>query len=173
MKFAVGSRNSVKIKAVENAVKRFWEDAEVIGLEVEHGTNSQPRSDEEAISGATKRARLVIEKSKADFGFGLEGSVSDTDHGMFVVSWVVAVDKDGTLGIGCGGSLLLPEKIAKEIRKGKELGKVMDDFIGKENTKHNEGTVGILTKNAITRTEKFEHGVIYALARFVNPEYYK
>ncbi len=38
MKFAVGSKNPVKITAVDSAVKKVWSDADVIGIEVDHGT---------------------------------------------------------------------------------------------------------------------------------------
>lgn len=173
MKISVGSKNPIKISAVENAVKKIWPGAEVVSAEVNHGTSEQPMSDEEAIQGAANRAKLSLEKFSADIGIGLEGCVNDTKHGMFLSGWVAAIDKNGEIGIGGGGGLLLPEKIASEIRKGKELGPVMDKFIGGHNTKQKQGTVGILTNNLIPRTEAFEKSVIYALAKFINPHYYK
>ena len=173
MKIAVGSKNPVKIKAVENAAKRFWPDAEVIGMEVNHGTSAQPTSDEEAIEGATKRAKMSLQQADADLGFGLEGNTVDTKHGMLLSGWVAVANKQGELGISCCGSLLLPEKIAAEVRNGKELGPASDAFHGTDNIKQKEGTVGILTKGAVTRTKAFEHGAVYALAKFLNPEYYK
>ncbi len=172
MKFAVGSKNPVKIAAVSNAVKLFWPDAEVIGIEVDHGTSVQPVCDDEAIKGATSRAELSLKAANADFGVGLEGNTHDSAHGMFMAGWTVVVDKSGKKGISGCGRLLLPEAIAKEIRKGRELGPVMDEFIGGHNTKQKEGSVGVLTKGAVNRTAAFEFGVIYALAKFLNPKYY-
>lgn len=173
MKVAVGSKNPVKIAAVENVVKKVWPDATVIGVEVNHGTNIQPSSSEEAISGATKRAELALKQAGADIGFGLEGNTDDFGHGMFLDGWVVVVDKNGKKGISNCGCLMLPEKIAAEVRKGKELGPVTDAFLGTHNIKQKEGTVGILTKGMVTRTKAFEHGVTYALAPFLNPHYYE
>ncbi|MBI4359165.1 MAG: inosine/xanthosine triphosphatase [Candidatus Nealsonbacteria bacterium] len=173
MKISVGSKNPVKIAAVENSVQKIWPGAEVIGIEVDSGVSNQPRSNEEAIQGATNRARLSRQQAGADLGIGLEGCVSDSKFGMFVSGWVVAIDKKGEIGIGGGGGLLLPEKVASEIRKGKELGPVMDGFIGGHNTKQKQGTVGVLTNNLIPRTDAFEKSVIFALARFINPHFYK
>ena len=173
MKISIGSKNPVKIKAVENVVKKIWLGAEVVGVEVEHGAGMQPNSDEEAIKGAMNRAQLSLKQTNADYGFGLEGNTLETDHGMMLQGWVVVVDKKGEKGIASCGSLLLPEKIAIEVRKGKELGPVTDVLFGHDNIKQKEGTVGMLTNNMVTRTEAFEKGVIYALARFLNPHYYK
>ncbi len=173
MKIAVGSKNPVKIASVTNVVKKIWPDAEVVGVEVDHGTSIQPNSTEEGIIGATKRAEMALKEADADLGFGLEGSTNDTKHGMLLDGWVAVVGKNGKKGISSCGCILLPEKIAVEVRKGKELGPAMDAFIGMHNTKQKEGTVGILTKGMINRTQAFEHGVTYALAPFLNPHYYE
>jgi inosine/xanthosine triphosphatase len=172
-KVSVGSKNPVKIAAVENAVKRIWPETKVVSVEVSHGASAQPTSDEEAIEGATNRARLSMQETDADLGIGLEGSTVDTEYGMFLSGWVVAIDKSGQVGIGCGGRLSLPERIATEVRKGKELGPMMDKFVGEHNTRQKQGAVGILTDNLVPRTAAFENAVIYALTRFVNPDYYE
>ncbi|MBW2969570.1 DUF84 family protein [Candidatus Woesearchaeota archaeon] len=173
MKVAVGSMNPVKIAAVKAAVKHFWPDAEVVGVDVCHGTCVQPNSDDVAIDGAAKRAELSLKEADADFGFGLEGSTADTPHGMFMAGWIVVVDKSGKKGISGCPRVLLPERIAAEIRKGRELGPVMDEFVGRHNTKQNEGTSGILSNGVISRTDAFEKGAVFALARFLNPQYYE
>ena len=173
MKISVGSKNPVKITAVENAVKKIWAGVEIIGIEVNSGVNNQPKSNEEAIQGAANRAKLSLQQTGADIGMGLEGCVYDSEFGMFLSGWVVAINKNGEIGIGGGGGLLLPEKIASEIRNGKELGPVMDKFIGDHNTKQKQGTVGVLTNNLVSRTDAFEKSVIFALARFINPHYYQ
>lgn len=173
MKISVGSKNPVKIAAVENAVKKIWQDVMVVAVDVDSGVGKQPMSNGEAIEGALNRAKASLKQHDADIGIGLEGCVHDTAYGMLLSGWVAAVDKSGEIGIGGGGGLLLPEKIAFELRNGKELGPVMDAFIGAHNTKQKQGTVGILTNNLISRTESFEKSVICALTRFINPQYYK
>jgi inosine/xanthosine triphosphatase len=173
MRIAVGSKNPVKVAAVRNVVTKFWSEAEVVGIEVDHGTNIQPKTHEEAIQGATKRAELSLKQANADFGFGLEGNTVDTEHGMFLAGWVVAVNKNGERGIAANGTILLPEKIAEKVRQGMELGPACDEVFGTHNVKQKEGSVGVLTKGIITRTRAFEQGVACALARFLHPELYK
>lgn len=171
MRISVGSKNPVKIKAVKNVVKLMWINAEIVSVAVSSGVSKQPMSDDEAIKGAAARAHLSLQKTDADLGIGLEGCTVDTEYGMFVTGWVVVVDKTKKMGIGGGGRLLLPEKIASEVRKGKELGPVMDEFTGECNVKQNQGAVGVLTNNIVPRTAAFEQCVIYALARFITDYY--
>lgn len=172
-RISVGSKNPVKVAAVENAVKRIWPDAEVIAVDVFSGVTEQPKSDDEAIDGATNRAKLSLQETNADLGIGLESCTIDTKHGMFTCNWVIAVDKNGRKGIGCGGKIMVPEKIAAKVRKGKELGPAVDEFANTCNIKQKQGLVGVLTNNIVTRTESSEKSVTYALARFMNPHYYE
>lgn len=173
MKVAIGSKNPVKIQAVKNVIDKVWTNSEIIGIEVKHGTNIQPNTQKEAIEGALKRAQLALTQANADYGIGLEGNTFDTEHGMFLDGWAAIVDKTGKYGVASCGALMLPEKLAKEVRQGNELGPATDKHYGHDNIKQKEGTVGMLTNNMIKRTEGFERGVIYALAKFLNPEYYK
>ncbi len=173
MRVAVGSENPVKIAAVKNVILRIWTDTDIVAVKVPPGVSEQPTSDEEAIKGATKRALLSLEKTNADLGIGLEGCTVDTKYGMFVSGWVVVTDKNGEIGLGGGGKLLLPEKIASEVRKGRELGPVVDEFVGGHNIKQKQGAVGVLTNNLVSRTGAFERCVMYALTKFINPQHYE
>lgn len=173
MKISVGSRNPAKRKAVENVINKIWKEADIVSVEVSSGVREQPLSDAEAIEGATNRARESLEKTDADLGIGLEGCTVDTEYGMFVSGWVVVIDREGEIGIGGGGRLLLPERIASEVRMGRELGPVMDELTGNRNVKQKQGAVGILTNNLVPRVDAFERTVVYALAKFMNPHYYR
>ncbi len=172
MLIAVGTTNPVKIEAVRSAIQKLWHNAKVQGIYAESGVSHQPKGDEEAIRGAINRAKSALEKLDADFGFGLEGTVVETKHGMFLCGWVAVVDKNGKLGLACTSKIELPEKVAKEIRKGRELGPVMDELIGENDTKKKQGAVGILTNNLVVRSKVFEQAVLLALAKFINPKYY-
>jgi len=172
MKIIVGSQNPIKIKAVKNVVRKIWKEAEVLGMKADSRVKEQPTSSEEAIKGAINRAKFCLKETDAEIALGLEAYVCDSEFGMFLSGWVVALDRKGKMGMGNGGSLLLPEKIAQEIKKGKELGPVMDEFIGDHNTKQKQGTVGVLTGNLINRTESFEKSITYSLTKFISPRYY-
>lgn len=172
MKVAVGSQNPVKITAVKNAFLKAWDTVDVTGIDVNPGISHMPTNSEEALIGATTRARTALKKAKADYGVGLEGYALDTSHGMFLSGMVVIVNKKGVRGIGSGYTMPLPDIVARQIRKGAELGPVMDKLLGDVNTKQKYGAIGALTKGLMTRTSAFEAAVIYALAPFLNPELY-
>jgi inosine/xanthosine triphosphatase len=172
MLISVGSENPVKVKAVLEVAKRIWSDIDVVAVEVSGGVSVQPTSDKEAITGAIYRAQTSLERTDADMGVGLEGFTVDTEYGMFASCWVVIRDRKGCTGIGGGGKLLLPEKVAAEVRRGKELGPVIDQLLGECDTKQKQGAVGTFTRNLVTRQAAFEHSVILALAPFIAPDYY-
>jgi len=173
MRIAIGSTNPTKVEAARRAAARLWPESEVVAVAVSSGVGEQPVSDDETIRGAVNRARNALAAVKgASVGMGVEGGVQDTPHGMFVGGWAAVIDRDGALGIGGGGRVMLPEAIARRIRAGEELGPVMDDFSGRRNVKHGEGAIGIFTNGLIERTAALEIALTYALARFITPENY-
>lgn len=174
MKIAVGSTNPTKVAAARRAAAKVWPEGEVVAVAVPSGVGEQPLSDDETIRGAVNRARNALAAlDDALFGMGVEGGVQDTSHGMFVGGWAAVVDRNGSLGIGAGGRVLLPESIARRIRAGEELGPVMDDFSGRRNIKQRAGAIGIFTAGLIERTAALEIALTYALARFITPENYE
>lgn len=172
MLVAVGSTNPAKIEAVRSAVQKLWKDAEVKGTFADSAVSLQPKGDEEAIHGAINRAKNALKRLNADFGIGLEGTVVENEHAMFLCGWVAAVDRQGKLGLACTSKIELPKRVAEEIHKGKELGPIMDELIGENDTKKKQGAVGILTNNLVVRSKVFEQAVLLALAKFINPELY-
>ena len=174
MKIAIGSTNPTKVEAARRAAAKVWPEDEVVVVAVPSGVGEQPISDDETIQGAVNRTRSTLAAvDGAAIGMGVEGGVQDTPFRMFVGGWAAVVGRDGYLGIGAGGRVLLPESIASRIRAGEELGPVMDDFSGRHNVKHGEGAIGIFTNGLIERTAALEIALTYALACFITPENYE
>ena len=173
IKVVVGSQNPVKIKAVKNAFSKVFGDCEVIGVKVTSGIPDMPMNLTETIKGARNRAKKAIRKIPADFGVGLEGGLEETKVGTFICGFVAIVDCQSRWGFGKGSGLLLPEKIVQKVKKGKELGKVMDELTGETNVKQKQGALGFFTKNLIPRASGFEHTLILALARFMRKKQYQ
>lgn len=167
----VGSTNPVKIGAVSTVIQRIWPAALVGGVAVESGVSVQPRSDDEAIVGAANRARRALALHPADLGIGLEGNTVETAYGMFSTAWAAIVDRQGLQGIGSSGRLLLPPLVAAYVRRGRELGPLMDELTNDVNTKQRLGAVGILTQGFMPREQALEIAVLYALAPFLHPLY--
>ncbi len=172
MRVLVGSRNPVKVNAAKKAFSRFFDDVEVEGISVDSGVSDMPLTRAETKKGAISRANKCKVK-EADFYLGIEGGVDEDEHGMFLFGVVAIIDKEDHLSLAGSEGFLLPEKIAARIRKGEELGPVMDSFTGMSNVKQNAGAIGFFTKNHITRTSSFEHSIILALVKFINKEIYE
>jgi inosine/xanthosine triphosphatase len=164
---AVGSKNPAKLAAVRAAFQKIGYEVAVTGLSVPSGVADQPFSDEETIRGALNRAALALGSGDYDFGIGLEGGTCETPYGMFLCNWGAIVDRNGERSIGGGIRILLPEQIAVEVRSGKELGTVIDEYTGGHDIAKKEGTIGVLTKGNINRSEVFRDVVICAFARFL------
>lgn len=171
MKIAVGSLNPVKIEAVKLAFELIWPEKQIIveGISVGSGVPDQPMSDKESIKGARSRARKALQKLHADFGIGLEGGLHKIGKTWFDCGWVVVVNNGGLEGIGSTARLVIPAKIMKHIKNGKELGQVSDMLFKRENVKQAEGYFGLMTNNLLNRRESLKSGVLCALSRFMVP----
>ena len=171
----VASKNPVKIKAVKNAFTRMF-PGQIFKLEsvdVTSGVSDQPVSDEEVLIGAENRASNAREKaSEADFWIGIEGGIEDTKLGMMTFAWIVILSESQT-SRGRTGTFFLPEKVARLVRQGNELGEANDIVFNRSNSKQNDGAIGLLTGNVIDRTRLYEHGVIMALVKFKNLKLYE
>ncbi len=172
--FAVGSENPVKINCVAQAVAEFWPTARVVGTNTDSRVSAQPTSEHEMYTGARNRAEQALEQiSAAHYGVGIEGGIVDNEDGMWAFAVVVIVDRKDRVSDGQTGRFKLPEGVARLIREeGLELGAADDRFFGRENSKQNEGAIGILSDGKITRLALYKPAVVFALLPFLHPEYY-
>ena len=67
------------------------------------------------------------------------------------------------------GSFFLPDEVARLVRQGTELGEADDIVFGRQNSKQQNGSLGLLTADALDRTEFYEQAVMMALLPFKNP----
>jgi inosine/xanthosine triphosphatase len=171
-KVIIASKNPVKIQAVKNGFNKMFPgiDFEFIGKSVDSGVSDQPMSDSEAYLGALNRAK-VAQQEKADFYVGIEGGIERLKNDMQAFAWI-AIKSNEIIGKSKTSTFYLPQKIIDLICQGKELGEADDIVFNLENSKQDNGAVGILTKNAIDRTSYYTEAVILALIPFKNPELY-
>lgn len=168
MKIAIGSTNPTKTRAVENVVRVLYSDLEIVTLEVPTGISAQPIGDEETRRGALNRARAVLELTDAEWGFGLEGGVIQTEFGVMTNAWCVVAARDTRVGVGGSANMLLPEVVAQRVlRDGYELGEAMDEYANTQDVKRGKGAIGILTRGLLDRQGAYEYIVKLALARMM------
>lgn len=176
MKVVIGSLNRAKNEAVKNIFDKIWNKNEYVSVKTNPKISNQPKSSEEAIDGAINRAKDALTKVKdADFGIGLEGTIDTNKHGTFLLGWVAIINRDGKKSIGSSAAVLLPETMSSRIKRGEELGLIIQELMNdsKNEIRHSQGASGLLTKGMYSRVHEFEDAIICALSKFIAPEFYK
>ncbi|OGO34449.1 MAG: inositol monophosphatase [Chloroflexi bacterium RBG_16_57_11] len=174
----VASTNPVKVRAVQNGFARMFpgQNFEISTLSVPSGVSDQPASDAETLQGALNRARNAANiHPQADYWVGVEGG-NDQDEEvftgeMFTFAWIVVLSRD-RLGKGRTGAFYLPSAVSDLVRQGIELGEADDIVFGRNNSKQDNGAIGLLTGDVIDRAQLYEPAVIFALIPFKNPDLY-
>ena len=175
IRIVVASENPVKINAAAIGFKKMFpgETFEVVGVSSQSGVPDQPLGQSQTLDGAKNRVEHAFSNhTDHDFYVGIEGGVDHNDLGTEVFAWVCVKDRGGAVGLGKTGSFYLPMTITNLIKSGLELSHATDQLFNETNTKHKNGTVGILTDDVIDRTAYYVEAIIYALIPFKNAALY-
>lgn len=174
-KVIVSSTNPVKINATKNAFEKMFpeEQFEFEGVKIESGVSDQPMTDEETRRGAISRAQNAkLAVTNADYWVGIEGGV-DVHYGeMHTFAWVIILDKNGRKGSEKTATHQLPVKVVELIKQGVELAHADDQIFNRKDSGKQNGSVGLLTSDVVTRTTYYEMAVALALVPFKNSELY-
>lgn len=173
-KIIVSSKNPVKLKSAGNAFMKMFpkENFHIESSPVLSGVGDQPMSDEKTLEGAISRAEQIKKlHPEADFWIGLEGGVEEKNNELECFAWAVILSS-AQIGKARTAAFALPPKIAELIKQGYELSKADDIVFNRENSKHQNGAVGLLTGDVIDRTAYYEHALILALIPFKNKNLY-
>ncbi|MFC2948687.1 DUF84 family protein [Virgibacillus sediminis] len=155
MKVIVGSKNLTKVGAVE---KTFPQD-EVIAKDSPSLVAAQPISDEETRMGAVNRAMGCLENASVDLAIGLEGGVMEVDGRLYLCNWGALATREKKVHTASGARILLPKEISKQLKDGRELGDVMEQYTRRNGIRHKEGAIGVFTNELVSRQEMFTHVV--------------
>lgn len=170
---AVGSTNPTKIDPVKKVFSHYFGEVEIVPVSVASGVSDQPRTEDETYQGALNRAKKALSQVKdAEYGVGIEGGVHKYEYGWFERSFVVVVNRDGKVGIGSSGGLVLPQRVSTLLEAGKNLEEAVDEVAGTTKIGSGIGMFGYMTKSFVTRATGMEHGIAFALARFLHKELY-
>jgi inosine/xanthosine triphosphatase len=174
MKVVVASQNPVKVESIKRAFEKAFpsEKFEFTGVSVPSNVAAQPMTNEETLKGARNRLNNIKKEiPMSDFWVSIEGGLEIEDEKMVVFAWVIIANRDFE-SKSRTADFILPQKTMELINQGYELGHADDIVFGKVNSKQEMGSVGILTKGIIDRTEYYEHAAILALIPFINEELY-
>ncbi|CEG23299.1 Non-canonical purine NTP phosphatase [Planococcus massiliensis] len=163
---SVASKNPAKIDAVSAVLEKLQLGAEIVPVDAGSGVSAQPFSLEETRQGAVNRAQAAL-LGKYDLAFGLEGGVYVLEESLYLCNWGALATKEGRIYTAAGAQLPLPERISEQLRAGRELGPVMDEYAGEIGIRHHKGAIGILTSGLVKRNEMFEHIVELLAGQFL------
>lgn len=171
----ISSGNPIKVDATANGFQQMFPDNTFMfhSKAVSSLVSAQPMSSIETLAGAQNR-QVGLQKlfPVADYWVSLEGGVEIVDGQLESFAWVVIKSKSGLVGKSRTASFYLPDKVSQLIFQGLELGDADDRVFGEKNSKQANGSVGILTRNVLTRATYYEQAVILALIPFKNPGLY-
>jgi inosine/xanthosine triphosphatase len=169
----VASLNPVKIVAAKSGFQHMFRHNAITarGVAVASGVADQPMSDDETRRGALNRVAAARDLlPQADYWVGIEGGVEWHAGQLTAFAWVVITNGTQT-GTSRTATFCLPEEVAQLVSGGLELGQADDLVFGRSNSKQQNGSVGLLTDDALDRTLYYEQSVILALIPFKNPQF--
>lgn len=175
MKVSVGSRNPVKIRAVEECFKLFYKDVVVESKTVE--SIPQPIGYAETLRYAVLRGLQAISQDEHDYGVGIEAGLIESPWSItgYMDKHVCAiVDRNHLVTIGVSMGFELPPKVIRDILSGKhiEVEEVIEEISGIQGIGDSIGAVGYLTNQKITRIDLCMQAVISALTPRLNRNHY-
>lgn len=168
----VGSKNPVKVQAVEEIFSRFFPETKVLSFSVPSGVPDQP-SCGQVLGGCRNRA-LELKKINdeqnlgADFFVGMEGGITEMPPRWFNFNGTCILDRNGREGYGTSPLFELPESVTRQLLDGKELGDVMDHMFKDHKSKQKGGAIGHFTKGEVKRKKLCKDSLIMALVPFLN-----
>jgi inosine/xanthosine triphosphatase len=168
----VASTNPVKLESARQGFAQVFSErtVNVTGVEVDSGVSDQPMNDMETLAGARNRAaNACIAQPQAHFWVGIEGGVEEVAGTLQAFAWVVVESRDRR-GRGRTGTFVLPDEVSILVHQGMELGHADDVVFKRDNSKQQNGSVGILTGDLIDRVTFYVPAVVLALIPFMNPD---
>ncbi|MDP2655975.1 MAG: inosine/xanthosine triphosphatase [bacterium] len=172
-KVVIASQNPVKITAVKQGFAKMFtdEEFEYVGVSVLSGVSHQPIGDETRTGAFGRVANARKEMPDAHYWVGIEGGLEVLEDDMMAFAWIVIMSRTHT-GKARSSSFFIPKKVMELVQQGKELGDANDIVFQRSNSKQDNGAVGILTGDVITRTDYYTETVVLALIPFQNERLY-
>jgi len=177
LRIGIGSSNKAKVKPVVSFLRTLFSniDLEIEAVKVNSEVPEQPFNDETYL-GAYNRAKKALEEVNGDYGVGIESGIFEHNIGnkkRYLVYQVACVyDKYGNASFGISKGFELSDWMLERIKSGETLGDIAREISGRADINENEGIVGFLSKNIITRYDLSYDAVKSAFVPRLSPEYY-
>ena len=166
-KIVVCSKNKAKNEAVENVIKDFIKEYELVSLDTISGVSETPMSNDEGILGCKNRISDARKKvPNADMYIAMEGILYKVFNETFLCGWTIIYDtKTNDYSYGSSASINVPKEIINNLSHDERLSDVVAKYYNKtEEEVRNYGTNGMLTNGCYTRTDEFTDSVLCAIS---------
>jgi len=178
MKINIGSKNPVKIKAVEQITYEYpiLEGAKVVLRNVSSGVSSQPTCLGEIIKGARNRAERAFKNCKYSFGIESGLEVLPRKKQTYMDICVCSIYDGKRFSDGFSPGFEVPFEMAKLVFKdGLDLSQTTKraGLTDKEDIGSKEGLIGILTKGRVTRLQYTKSAIRMAMIQIDFPKLYR
>ena len=178
MQIYVGTNNPLKVSATKHVFKEFFPKDLIMvnGEKVASNVSNQPFSQAETIKGAKNRAKALYDKNKStgDYFVGIEAGLVQIDSAFLDFQFCEIINQQGQEALGVGPGWQYPPAIVKQLKENSriEMGEIMAEITGDQNTKYKDGAIGYFSTNLLNREEITKIAVRMALIPFLNPKTY-
>ncbi len=172
----IGSKNKIKIEAAKEALKNYFDDFKIIGVDAKSNVNDNP-VDKDVYNGAKNRLKnlkIYADKNKIDVDLYMSveaGMINLYDNSIFI-HIVFIEDKFNNLSFATSSSFPIPINLNDKVSKF-GLSKILNSTFNLTDSDHFEGSVNYLTKNILTRKDIIKDAFIMALTKYINGENWK
>lgn len=169
--FVVGSKNPVKVGAVQSIVGGLEAFAgfSVVGVAVPSGVSEQPLSLEETYRGAELRAQSALQdRPEATWGLGIEDGMypCPADPARHLNMCVACVVGPEARQFGASSSFMYPEGVVRRVlQEGMDVSQALRAEGLTEHPKigAHVGAIGLLSKGRLVREDYTKQAVLAAL----------
>lgn len=175
MRVVLGSENQPKLRSVESAFSSVFRDIVTVDTSVaESGVSAHPTSAEESLAGAINRAENAKRLCPgADYYVGIEGGFMKVGSLVWEIGWIAIQNANNEVHTAPSAGVEIGGQVLDAILGGQELNDVLRDQFGIDNAGKSNGYYGIVTDDLVTRERGYVDAIIFALAPFQHPEFYR
>lgn len=177
MRALIASKNQGKIESAKQALSKYFDNVEVIGINTASDVSEMPVNDEIYV-GAKNRIENLKKYAKeneidADFFMAAESGIFKLSLGWVISNAVVIENKEGISSFGTGPQFPVPNRLVDDVIEI-GLSEVMNNIFGKDEERHNRGGgIQMLTHGELTRIDSTKMAFIMALTKFINEDKWK
>lgn len=171
MKVLIGTRNSVKVEACQAAFDTYFEDVEVITVDVSSEVGEMPLNDEISLGVRNRiknlKAYALENNIDADYYVAAESGIQDYFDEWMITAVAGIEDNSDFKSYSTSPSYPVPRELVDEIIHD-GLGPVMDRIFADDDSGHHKGGIGFLTHGKIRRYNLIHESFMMAIIRVIN-----